>query len=62
MRSAVELTSHKDLIQVIKPNSNQAFILKVMLAHITACGEAVQCYASDEEFRRLFWFAFSILI
>lgn len=50
MRETFNLSQAEDLLKAIKPNSNQALILKVMLKHITICNDVIQRYAEDKEF------------
>lgn len=50
MRNTFDLTQAEDLLKAIKPNSNQALILKVMLRHMKICSEVIKRYADDKEF------------
>ncbi|PPQ71279.1 hypothetical protein CVT25_001421, partial [Psilocybe cyanescens] len=50
MRSTFDLAQAEDLLKAIKPNSNQALVLKVMLRHIKICSEVIKRSAEDKEF------------
>ncbi|PPQ94613.1 hypothetical protein CVT25_011427 [Psilocybe cyanescens] len=52
MRNTFDLTQAEDLLKAIKPNSNQALILKVMLRHMKICSEVIKRYADDKEFMK----------
>lgn len=61
MREMFDLSQAEDIFKIIKPNSNQALILKVMLKHITICNDVIQRYAKDKEFGMSLHFSCSII-
>lgn len=52
MRSTFDLIQAEALLKKIKPNSNQALILKVMLRHMEICSDVIKRYAEDKDFGR----------
>ncbi len=50
MHDAFDFTHHEDTLKSIKPQSEQARILTLMLQDVCSCCDFIQSYASDSEF------------
>jgi hypothetical protein len=50
MHDAFDFAHHEDTLKSIKPQSEQARILTLMLQHVCSCCDFVQSYAKDSQF------------
>ena len=57
MHDAFDFTHHQDTLKSIKPESEQAQILSLMLEDVCSCCDFIQSYAKDSQFCMSSWSA-----
>ena len=55
MHDAFDFANHEDTLKSIKPGSKRAQILTLLLQEVCACGDFIQWYTKDSQFRMLFY-------
>src|SRR6266403_3019486 len=62
MHDALDFSRHEDTLKCIKPESQQARILTLMLQDVCSCCDFIQSYTKDSEFCMSFSFASSAFV
>ncbi len=55
IQDAFDFANHEDTLKSIKPGSKRAQILTLLLQEVCACGDFIQWYTKDSQFRMLFY-------